>query len=165
MSGKLLVQNFDGSMERLEVLPEHGESKAVFHMRYWDEEGGPVEAVLTFYHVIAISFSVNYFDNPMGAELFGLYEIEDEAEKVKLIRENFRIRRREFLLAGYDGYDPEDENDLLNYTGELDRMLSKAGSYHLYQQQTQGGTYRLAAGRFEMEARHGPVGTGAGTVG
>ncbi len=164
MSGKLIVENFDGSMERLEVLPECGATKAVFHIRYWDKEGSPVEAALTFFNVIAISFSVNYFDNPIGIELFGLYEIEDETEKAELIRENFRVRRREFLLAGYDGYDPEDENDMLNDSGELGWILSKAGSYHLYQQQTRGGTYRLAADRFEMEARHGPVDPGAGAV-
>lgn len=89
--------------------------------------------------------------------------IEDETEKAELIRENYRDRRREFLLAGYDGYDPEDGNDLLNYTGELERVLSKVESYHLYQQQTLGGTYRLVAGGFKMEARHGPAELGRET--
>ncbi|MCI9331179.1 MAG: hypothetical protein HFG05_03270 [Oscillibacter sp.] len=84
MSGKLLVKNFDGSMERLEVLPERGTTKAVFHIRYWDETGSLAEAALTFSHVIAISVSVNYFDNPIGAELFGLYEYRGRNRKSRV---------------------------------------------------------------------------------
>ena len=164
MSGKLLLGNFDGSMERLELLPECGAARAVFHTRYWEREDRSVEAVVTFFGVIAISFSVNYFDNPMGSELFGLYELEDEAEKVRLIRDNFSIRRREFLLAGYDGYDPEDEDDLLNSPREMEQAILRIKRYHLYQQQTQGGTYRLVARGYKMEGRHGSVDLGTGAV-
>lgn len=151
MSAKLLLANFDGTLERLELLPECRETKAVFHIRYWDKQENLVEAVLTFFDVIAISFSVNYFDNPIGAELFGLYGMEDEEEKARLIRENFNARRREFLLAGYDGYDPEDKNDLLNNTEELDRILPEMRRYHLYQQQTQGGACRLLARSYSLK--------------
>lgn len=166
MSARLLLDDFDGTLGRLELRPECCGTRAFFHVQYWDKAEKPVEAVLTFSDVIAVSFSVNYFDNPIGGELFGLYEIENEAEKAELLRENFRSRRREFLLAGYDGYDPEDPHDILNYTGEMERFIKLTEGYHLYQQQTQGGTYRLLAGGFKVEeVRHGPVGPGTGTVG
>ncbi len=165
MSARLLLDDFDGSMGHLELWPECCGTKAFFHVRYWDKAENPMEAVLIFSDIIAVSFSVNYFDNPIRGELFGLYEIESEEEKAELLRENFLTRRREFMLAGYDGYDPEDSHDILNNTDEMDRFLKAAEGYHLYQQQTQGGTYRLLAGGLRIEeARHGPVGPGTGTV-
>ena len=54
-----------------------------------------------FFGVAAVGFSVNYLDNPAGLELCGLYELEDEEEKMRLLRENFDRRRRDFLLTGY----------------------------------------------------------------
>lgn len=164
MSAKLLLDDFDGSMGRLELEPECCGTKAFFRVQYWDKAENPVEAILIFSDVISVSFSVNYFDNPIGSELFGLYEIEDETEKVKLIRENFLSRRREFLLAEYDGYDPEDPHDILNDTKEMERFIKNAEEYHLYQQQTQGGTYRLLASGLKVEVQHGPVDSGTGTV-
>ena len=167
MSAKLLLRNFDGTMGRLEMTVRGGQTQAVFHTRFWNEADELTEAALVFSEVIAVSFAVNYFDNPMGAELFGLYEIEDGAEKARLVRENFETRRRNFLLAGYDGYDPEDPHDLLNDQTEMGRVLGKIGRYHLYEQQTQGGTYRLLARSHSVktkEAEHGPVGPGTGAV-
>ena len=167
MSARLLPGNFDGTMERLALRVQGEETQASFHTRFWDGEDKLTEAVLEFSEVAAVSFAVNYFDNPLGAELFGLYEILDEAEKARLVRENFEKRRRSFLLAGYDGYDPKDPHDLLNNTEELDRILEALEDYHLYEQQTQGGTYRLLAKSCAVkrkEESHGSVGLGAGTV-
>lgn len=168
MSAKLLLANFDGTMGRLELTVRGEATQAVFHTRFWDEADRLTGAALVFSEVIAVSFAVNYFDNPIGAELFGLYEIEDEGEKVRLIQKNFETRRRRFLLAGYDGYDPEDPHDMLNNRTEIERALGKMDRYHLYEQQTQGGTYRLLAGGYSVrrkEAEYGPVDPGTGTVG
>ena len=84
MSAKLLLTNFDGTMFRLEVLPDCRDTRVLLHTRYWNREDQLVPGELEFFGVAAVGFSVNYLDNPAGSELCGLYELEDEEEKMRL---------------------------------------------------------------------------------
>ena len=148
MSAKLLLTNFDGTMFRLEVLPDCRDTRVLLHTRYWNREDQLVPGELEFFGVAAVGFSVNYVDNPAGSELCGLYELTDEAEKRGLLRENFDRRRREFLLTGYELAE-DDPCDLLNDTGPLERIC--LADLHLYEQQTEGGIYRILAKGWNLE--------------
>ena len=99
MSAKLLLTNFDGTMFRLEVLPDCRDTRVLLHTRYWNREDQLVPGELEFFGVAAVGFSVNYLDNSAGSELCGLYELEDEEEKM-LLRENIGRRSRDSVLIG-----------------------------------------------------------------
>ena len=43
--------------------------------------------------VAAVDFRVNYFDNMIGAEVMGLYQIEDRAFVEKLVKDIFERRK------------------------------------------------------------------------
>ena len=64
MSAKLLLTNFDGTMFRLEVLPDCRDTRVLLHTRYWNREDQLVPGELEFFGVAAVGFSVNYLDNP-----------------------------------------------------------------------------------------------------
>ena len=50
------------------------------------------KAVVIFKGVIAIDFEINYFDNFIGSELFGFYEI---------LENNFKIKcYKKYLITG-----------------------------------------------------------------
>ena len=142
MRTKLLLANFDGTMSRLEVLPACQDTRVLLYTQYWNREDQLVSVELEFSGVVAADFSVNYLDNPIGSELCGFYELEDEEEKMRLLRENFDRRRRDFLLTGYQ-LQEDDPGELLNDFELLEQV--SLGAYHLYEQQTMGGVYRILA--------------------
>ena len=148
MSARLLLSAFDGTMLRLEVLPAREETRVQLSMQYWDSNDRRVSGKLEFYGVAAIGFSVNYHGQSIGSELCGLYELTDKAEKVEMLRENFDRRRRDFLLTGY-AFDENDPHDLLNDTSPLERI--RLADLHLYEQQTEGGVYRILAKGWKLE--------------
>lgn len=150
MSAVCLLKNFDGTMPRLEVLPDGERTRVLLHTRYWDREDRPVSADVEFSDVAAVRFSVNYLGSSAGSELFGLYELAGEEEKLRLLKENFAGRRRDFLLTGYD-LQAEDPADLLNCTEPLERF--DPADYHLYQQQTEGGVYQILAQTWRLKER------------
>lgn len=142
MRTKVLLSNFDGTMSRLEVLPACQDTQVLLYTQYWNREDQLVSVELEFSGVVAADFSVNYLDNPIGSELCGFYELEDEEEKMRLLRKNFDRRRREFLLTGYQ-LQEDDPGELLNDFELLEQV--SLGAYHLYEQQTMGGVYRILA--------------------
>ncbi len=148
MSAKKLLHNFDGTMPRLEVLTAREETRVLLHTQYWDGEDRKISGTLAFHGVAAVGFSVNHLSESVGSELCGLYELTDEAEKRGLLRENFDRRRREFLLTGYELAE-DDPCDLLNDTGPLERIC--LADLHLYEQQTEGGIYRILAKGWNLE--------------
>lgn len=150
MSTKLLLANFDGTMPRLEMLPAYRDTRVLLHTRYWNREDRLVSAELEFFGVAAVGFSVNYLDNPIGSELCGLYELEDEEEKMRLLRENFDRRRRDFLLTGYQMQE-DDPGEFLNNSEQMEQL--RLADHHLYEQQTQGGVYRILAKGWKLEER------------
>ncbi|NLJ88792.1 MAG: hypothetical protein GX327_08505 [Epulopiscium sp.] len=64
--------------------------------------------VFNFENVAAIEFHMNFFDNPVGAEAWGFYEIFDRAEKEKMLERNFNGRKDGFLFNGDYNYDLKD---------------------------------------------------------
>lgn len=147
---KLLIKTFDGSLTNLKVKPKGINSIVEFAIQYYDDEEALVKAQVNFYEVALIDFEVNLFDNCIGAELFGFYEILQEEKKKELVEKIVRNRRDGFLYHGNYDYDETDENDMLNWRGPMEKLYENIEEYHLYQQQTEGGIYYILAKRFEI---------------
>ncbi|MBQ1393997.1 MAG: hypothetical protein IIY81_10800 [Lachnospiraceae bacterium] len=149
---KLLIKTFDGSLKNLKVKPKGINSIVEFTIQYYDYEveESLVKAKVIFYEVVSIDFEVNLFDNCIGAELFGFYEIFQEEKKKELVEKIVRNRRDGFLYHGNYDYDETDENDMLNWRGPMEKLYENIKEYHLYQQQTEGGIYYILANRFEI---------------
>lgn len=149
---KLLIKTFDGSLKNLKVKPKGINSIVEFTIQYYDYEveESLVKAKVIFYEVVSIDFEVNLFDNCIGAELFGFYEIFQEEKKKELVEKIVRNRRDGFLYHGNYNYDETDENDMLNWRGPMEKLYENIKEYHLYQQQTEGGIYYILANRFEI---------------
>lgn len=149
---KLLIKTFDGSLKNLKVKPKGINSIVEFTIQYYDyeREESLVKAKVIFYEVVSIDFEVNLFDNCIGAELFGFYEIFQEEKKKELVETIVRNRRDGFLYHGNYDYDETDENDMLNWRESVEKLYENIKEYHLYQQQTEGGIYYILAKRFEI---------------
>lgn len=150
LKSKLILKTFDGSLLGLSIAPKGTASHVSFSIRYYDENDRLTAGAVHFCDVAAVDFRVNYFDNPIGAELWGCYEILDEEQKAALVEDIFQNRRRSVLLTGDYNYDPEDEADLLNHREGVERFLKVLSTYHLYQQQTQGGIYWILAKEYRV---------------
>ena len=76
----LLLNTYDGTLNHAQIRPKCKKSTVTFKLTYYDDtkQGTVTKAELIFKKVIALSFSINYFDTPIGAELCGFYEIIDE---------------------------------------------------------------------------------------
>ena len=77
--------------------------------------------------------------------LFRSYEIFETSYKTELIEKVFENRRNAYLYKGNYIYDAEDENDSLNYRTHINDIIKCIDSYHLYQQETQGGIFQVLA--------------------
>lgn len=104
-----------------------------------------------FEDVAAIKFCINYFDNPMEAEMRGFYEIFQRGEKEDILEKNFILRKNSVLFHNDYNYEPNDPYDLLNNRENIEHILKKIDDYHLLQQQTIGGDYFLLAKRWILE--------------
>ncbi len=156
-NSKLLLKTFDGSLLSLKVKPKCTRTKVECDLKYYDYDGdGELKrAKMVFHNVISVDFEINYFDNYIGAELFGFYEIYDEKAKQKMLEKVFQARREGYLMHGDYDYDPEEEADMLNYRGDFHEIENNLEQYHLYQQQTQGGIYYILSQGYELV--HKPV--------
>ena len=76
MSAVCLLKNFDGTMPRLEVLPDGERTRVLLHTRYWDREDRLVSADVEFSDVAAVRFSVNYLGSSAGYD----WQAEDPAD-------------------------------------------------------------------------------------
>lgn len=147
---KLLIKTFDGSLTNLKVKPKGINSIVEFTIRYYNYDEALVKVQVIFHGVALIDFEVNLFDNCIGAELFGFYEIFQEEKKKELVEKIVRNRRDGFLYHGNYDYDETDENDMLNWRGPMEKLYENIEEYHLYQQQTEGGIYYILAKRYEI---------------
>ena len=152
---KLLLATYDGSLRKIQIESDKKYSKVKCKVRYYDEtaDGAVVKAKIVFQHVVAIRFYVNQFENTIGAELGGFYEIFDGKKKKEMLEKNFAGRREGYLYHGNYQYDPEDGDDMLNYRDNLERAERKLDRYHLYQLQTVGGMYELLAKGYLLEKK------------
>ena len=100
--------------------------------------------------VAVIDFRINYFDNMIGAEAFGLYEIMDRAFIERLAKNNFERRKEIYLLEGNYDYDEDDENDMLNCFDIMNTFAEECDSYHTYVQYVDAGVYIIVAKGLEI---------------
>ena len=149
---KLILKTFDGSLLHLKVKPKCMKSSVVFEIKYYDYDADQslIKAKVLFQEVVSIDFEINLFDNYIGAELFGFYEIFDEEKKKEMIEKIFTTRLEGFLYHGDYDYDANEKNDMLNYRAPVDALFQNLEKYHLYQQQTQGGVYYILAGGYNI---------------
>lgn len=151
-TSKLLIKTFDGSLSDLTLKPKCMDSTVEFKIVYYDYDGDKslLKAKVLFHEVVAIDFEVNLFDNCIGAELCGFYEIFQVEMKKKIIEKIFRNRLDGFLYHGDYNYDSTEENDTLNWREPIEILFKNIEKYHLYQQQTQGGIYYILASDYEI---------------
>lgn len=146
-TSKLLLKTFDGSLTSLKLKPKCMDSTIEFDIKYYDYDGDGslVKAKILFKEVVAVDLEINLFDNFIGAELFGFYEIIQTEKKKDMVEKIFKNRLEGFLYHGDYDYDANEENDMLNWSQPIDELYNNIESYHLYQQQTQGGIYYILA--------------------
>lgn len=143
---RLLMNTDDARLSELKVKPKCKQTKVTYKLTIYDEElQQKVNRVMVFEGVVAVEFRMNYFDNPIGAECCGFYEIFEQEEKEAMLDRNFDFRRESFLLHGDYNYDPKEEADILNYRESIDEIKENIGNYRLFQQQTTGGVYLILA--------------------
>lgn len=150
MKSKLILSTYDGTMKKLNINQKYTDSKVEFNIKYYDEKDRVIKAIIIFKGVIAIDFEINYFNNSIGSELFGFYEIFDTTAKINMIEKIFNNRLEGYLYHGDYDYEPKDENDMLNYKEELNEVVKEIDKYKLYQQQTEGGIFYILASSYEI---------------
>ncbi len=153
-TSKLLVKTFDGSLVHLKLKPACMSSTVEFDIQYYDYDGDEslVKAKVIFREAASIDFEINLFDNPIGAELCGFYELFQTETKREIVEKLFRNRLEGFLYHGDYNYNADDKHDMLNWREPIDELYKNLDTYHLYQQQTQGGVYYILAKSFEIIA-------------
>ncbi|MEM1485228.1 hypothetical protein V6615_10150 [Oscillospiraceae bacterium PP1C4] len=151
-NSKLLIKTFDGSLLNLKIKPKCLNSTIEFDIKYYDYDGDEslIKAKIIFREVVSIDFEINFFDNFIGAELFGFYEIFNIEKKKEMIEKVFKARLDGYLYHGDYDYDANEENDILNYCEPINKMFENLEKYRLYQQQTQGGIYYILAGGYDI---------------
>lgn len=147
---KLILRTFDGTMKKCIVKPKCTESTVELRIKYYDEENTLKKGTLIFEHVIALDIEINYFDNSVGSELMGFYEIFDKSAKERMIDKIFQNRRDGYLFHGDYNYDPHEENDMINYKEPIYEIKKKLDEYHFYQQQTEGGLFCILANNYKF---------------
>ena len=117
---------------------------------YNEETDQKETAKLIFVDVATIDFRINYFDNMIGAEVMGLYEIMDRKFIERLAKENFERRKEIYLLEGNYNYDEDDEHDMLNSFDITDTFSKEKDSYHAYVQNVDAGVYIIVAKELQI---------------
>lgn len=141
---KLILNLYDGTMKKLNITPKFKKSKVEFKVEYYNKDDILVKASIIFKDVIAIDFQINYFDNYIGSELGGFYEILDKKAKITMVEKIFNNRLESYLYDGDYTYGPN-EDGMIDYRANIDDILKEIDKYKLYQQQTQGGIFYILA--------------------
>lgn len=149
---QLLLPTFDAQLTELKIIPKCHNTKVSYKLKMYDEAlQQKITKTMCFKDVVAISFHMNYFDNLIGAEVSGFYEIFQREKKEEMLERNFISRKNNYLFHGDYDYDPAERNDLLNNRESIESILREIELYHLYEQQTTGGTYLLLAKQWSIE--------------
>ena len=75
--GKLILANFDARISDITIKPKNTRTKIIMKSKMYDESDEEKNVKIVFSDVAASDFRINYFDNRIGAEVCGLYLIED----------------------------------------------------------------------------------------
>lgn len=150
-TGKLLVKNFDARISKIEIEPKGASSKIAILSKMYDENTDKKTNVkIIFDDVAAIEFCINYFDNMMGAEAFGLYEIADIDFVDSVVKRNFERRREVYLLEGDYEYNPNEPADMLNAFDLLGIYQKEKEKYHAFIQNVDAGVYIIIAKGYQI---------------
>lgn len=150
-AGRLLVKNFDARIPKIEIKPRGSSSKIVIVSKMYDENDHRKRDVkISFDGVAAIEFCINYFDNTIGAEALGLYEIEDINFVDSIVRRNFERRREVYLLEGDYAYDPNEPADLLNAFDLSGTYQKEKAAYRVFVQNVDAGVYIIIAKAYQI---------------
>lgn len=143
---KLVLANYDARISKIDIKPKNKHTKITLSSRMYNEETDQKETVkLIFVDVAAIDFRINYFDNMIGAEGMGLYEIMDTKFIERLVKEIFERRKKIYLLEGNYNYEEGDEADMLNSFDIMHTFSEEKDSYHAYIQNVDAGVYIIVA--------------------
>ncbi len=149
--GKLILANFDARIPKIEIKPKNTETIVTISSKMFDEEiGKKISVKLRFNNVVAIDFRINYFDNMIGAEGFGLYEIKSREFIDNILKENFCKRREIYLLEGDYNYEEDDPHDLLNSFDLSKQYTKEKKQYRAYVQNVDAGVYVIDAKSVEV---------------
>ncbi len=150
-AGRLLVKNFDARIPKIEIKPKGSNSKMVILSKIYDEnENKKINIKITFNNVTAIELCINYFDNMIGAEAWGLYEIEDIDFVDSVVKRNFERRREVYLLEGDYEYDSSEPADMLNVFDIFGTYQKEKEKYHAFVQNVDAGVYIIIAKGYQI---------------
>lgn len=148
---KLVLANYDARISKIDIKPKNTNTKVTISSQMFNEEADRKEQVkLVFSDVAMIDFRINFFDNMIGAEAMGLYEIEDAGFAEGLAKENFERRKAIYLLEGHYNYDENDQCDMLNSFDMMGIYAEEKESYHAYVQNVDAGVYIIVAKSFQV---------------
>lgn len=149
--GKLVLANFDARISKIDIRPKGRHTKVVISSKMCDALTDKKKVIkIIFEEVAAIDFRINYFDNCVGSEGTGLYQIMDGQFIDKLVKDIFVRRKELYLLEGDYNYDENDPDDMLNVL-DLDGSFSKeADNYHAYVQNVDAGVYIIVAKNIQI---------------
>ena len=150
-AGRLLVENFDARIPRIEIKPKGPSSKVVIHAKMYDgNDEKKINVKIHFDDVAAVEFCINFFDNSIGAEAFGLYEIEDVDFMDSVVKRNFERRKEVYLLEGDYAYNQNEPADMLNVFDLSETYQREKEKYHAFVQNVDAGVYIIIAKEFQV---------------
>ena len=153
MISTLLLNTCDGSLTEFKVRPQGEDTQAEFAISYYQRGNGAedsISGVLRFSQVASLDLEVNFFDNPIGAELGGFYEILDDDFKRQILEKIFANRKEGYLFHGDYNYVPLEPADILNFRPPMEDVLGEMDRYRLFQLQTQGGIYHILCRHYQL---------------
>ena len=148
---QLLLPTYDAQLTELKIVPKPNNTIISYKLKMHEEDSPQrVTKTMRFEDVVAFSFQMYYFENMIGSEVCGFYEIFQPGRKQSLLERNFISRKDNFLFHGDYHYDPDDPYDILNNRENIDDVLRELDNYHLYEQQTIVGSYFILAKRWSI---------------
>jgi len=143
---KLVLANFDARIPNISLRPKNLSTKVTVSCKMYDASLKDEKlAKIVFSGVAAIDFRINYFDNMIGAEACGLYQIEDRPFIEKLVKDIFERRKEIYLLEGDYDYDENEPADMLNVMDLCGAFTRDMDSYSAYIQNVDAGVYIIVA--------------------
>ena len=150
-TGRLLVNNFDARIPKIEIKPKRSSSKIVILSKMYDEnDDKKINVKINFDDVVAIEFCINFFDSLIGVEAGGLYEIEDIDFADFVVKRNFERRKEVYLLEGDYEYDSSDPADMLNVFDLSGTYQKEKEKYHAFIQNVDAGVYIIIAKEYQI---------------